>query len=284
METYSVVVESLDGSFQMDTKLTKVNKNELLTVENPHYEEIKAKYAHLARVHLADDDKKDQLPIHVILSVGDYARIKTDRAPLVGQAGEPVAECTKLGWFIMSPGSEFDRQTMLLTQTSHVDYEELCRLDVLGLRDSMEHDQQVVHSEFKEQLQRSVEGWYETGLPWRSNHLHLPSNEIGSLRRLSNLIKKLKRDGHIEEYDAVIRTQLEEGIVEEAPKTTSNKEFYIPHKGIVKESSETTKLRVVYDASAKSDPATPSLNDCLYAGPPSKINSGTYWYNKGHSQ
>ena len=80
METYSVVVESLDGSFQMDTKLTKVNKNELLTVENPHYEEIKAKYAHLARVDLADDDKKDQLPIHVILSVGDYARIKTDRA------------------------------------------------------------------------------------------------------------------------------------------------------------------------------------------------------------
>ncbi len=151
METYSVVVESLDGSFQMDTKLTKVNKNELLSVENPHYEEIKAKYAHLARINLADADKKDQLPIHVILSVGDYARIKTDRAPLVGQAGEPVAEYTKLGWFIMSPGSEFDRQTMPLTQTSHVDYEELCRLDVLGLRDSTEYDQQVVHSEFKEQ-------------------------------------------------------------------------------------------------------------------------------------
>ncbi len=72
----------------------------------------------------------------------------------------------------------------------------------------------------------------------------------------------------MEEYDAVIRTQLEEDIVEEAPKTTSNKEFYIPHKGIEKESSETTKLRVVYDASAKSDSASPSLNDCLYAGPP----------------
>ena len=86
--------------------------------------------------------------------MGDYTRIKTDRAPLVGQAGEPVAEYTKLGWFIMSPGSEFDQQTMLFTQTSHVDYKELCRLDVLGLRDSMEHDQQVVHSEFKEQLQR----------------------------------------------------------------------------------------------------------------------------------
>ena len=36
----------------------------------------------------------------------------------------------------------------------------------------------------------------------------------------------------------------------------------------MKESSETTKLRVVYNASAKSDSATPSLNDCLCAGPP----------------
>ncbi len=58
----------------------------------------------------------------------------------------------------MSPGNEFDRQTMLLTQTSHVDYEQLSRLDVLGLEDSSEHDQKIVHSEFKEQLQRSPEG------------------------------------------------------------------------------------------------------------------------------
>ena len=173
----------------------------------------------------------------------------------------------------MSPGNEIDRQTIFLTQTSHVDYEELCRLDVLGLKDSTEHDQDIVHAEFKEQLQRSAsEGWYETGLPWRSNHPHLPANKYGSLRRLSSLTKKLQRDGHIEEYDAVNRAQLQEGIVEEAPTTITDKEFYIPHKGVVKESSETTKLRVVYDASAKEDPSSPSLNECLYPGPPLQNN------------
>jgi hypothetical protein len=70
---------------------------------------------------------------------------------------------------------------------------------VLGLKDSTEHDQDIVHAEFKEQLQRSAsEGWYETGLPWRSNHPHLPANKYGSLPRLSSLTKKLQRDGHIE--------------------------------------------------------------------------------------
>ena len=47
---------------------------------------------------------------------------------------------------------------MLLTQESHVNYEELCRLDVLGLADTPEHDQGAVYTEFKEQLVRSEEG------------------------------------------------------------------------------------------------------------------------------
>ena len=38
------------------------------------------------------------------------------------------------------------------------------------MADSSEHDQLAVYSEFKEQLVRNNEGWYETGLPWRGNH------------------------------------------------------------------------------------------------------------------
>ena len=79
--------------------------------------------------------------------------------------------------------------------------------------------------------------------------------------------RRLKRDGRIDEYDAVIRAQLQDGIIEEAPKVTINQEFYIPHKPVIKESFETTKMRVVYDASARAEPSAPSLNDCLNPGP-----------------
>ena len=41
---------------------------------------------------------------------------------------------------------------------------------------------------------------------------------------------------------------------------------YIPHKEVVKEDRATTKLRVVYDASAKAL-NEPRLNDCLLPGP-----------------
>lgn len=57
----------------------------------------------------------------------------------------------------MSPGKEFDRRTMLLTQTNQLYYERLCRLDVLGQEDAPIHDQRVVYDEFKEQLNRMNE-------------------------------------------------------------------------------------------------------------------------------
>ena len=36
----------------------------------------------------------------------------------------------------------------------------------------------------------------------------------------------------------------------------------------MRQSAETTKLRIVYDASAHAQEKAPSLNECLYAGPP----------------
>ena len=64
--------------------------------------------------------------MHVMFGSGDYTRIKTDTNPPVGKDGEPIAELTKMGWFLMSPGTEFDRNKMPLTQTSQSDYEGLC--------------------------------------------------------------------------------------------------------------------------------------------------------------
>ena len=101
-------------------------------------------------VHVNDDDTKASLPVHVVLGSGEYARIKTETKPKLEKENDPIAELTKFGWFLMSPGKEFDKNIMLLTQTSQSDYEELCKLDVLGLRDMADHDQTMVYEEFKE--------------------------------------------------------------------------------------------------------------------------------------
>ncbi len=268
LETYEADVEAINADFRMHVNLTKVNKEELLFVDNPRYGEVIKKYPHLHGVEVIEDDVKAQLPIHVVLSSGDYARIKTDTRPRVGGEGQPIAEFTKLGWFVMSPGKEFNQTKMFLTQTSRTDYDDLCRLDVLGLEDKPENDQEQVYAEFKEQLVRSNQGWYEASLPWRGNHPPLPTNEKGSISRLSSLVRKLERTELYNAYDQVIKDQLQEGIIEPVVAEAENREFYLPHRAVIRDKAETTKLRVVYDGSARETPSAPSLNDCLNPGPP----------------
>lgn len=269
VHSYKVNISSVDENFEMSTMLNKVDKSVLLTIPNPGYEELSKKYNHLEQVVMNDNDTKQDLPIHVILGASDYSRVKTETKPKIGQSLEPIAEFTRLGWTVMSAGTESSSSNTYTTRTSGAEYQELCSLDVLGLKDRPEGDQQVVYEEFAEQLSRNEDGRYETNLLWKPGHGTLPTNERGSIKRLDSLVKKLVREPEqFEKYDNIIQEQLNEGIVERAVEEPQGREYYIPHKSVIKETAETTKMRIVFDASAKESDESPSLNDCLETGPP----------------
>ena len=68
-----------------------------------------------------------------------------------------------------------------------------------------------------------------------------------------------------EAYNSIIKDLLENSIMEEITDTeinNSSKEFCMPHRAAICESAEPTKLRVVYDASVKSESGF-SLNGYL---------------------
>ena len=48
----------------------------------------------------------------------------------------------------------------------------------------------------------------------------------------------------------------------------SEKVFYLPQKPVICESAETTKLRIVYDTSAKASKSIISLNESVETDPP----------------
>ena len=139
---------------------------------------------------------------------------------------------------------------------------------MLGIAEKEEINNESVLNKFRSQLLEK-EGFYETGLIWKEGNYKLENNKAGSLGRLNNLLKNLKQEPEkLKEYDDIIKSQLQEGIVERAPEIADgNKEFYLPHKPVYREDADTTKVRVVYDVSAKPTKDSPSLNDCLETGP-----------------
>ena len=185
-ETYNAQVSDTKGNNSISLRVTRVDRAELLSEENPNYKEMISKYGYLKGVTIEDTDSL--LLVHVILGASDYAKIKTRESQRIEAIGEPVAEYTLFGWTIMSPGTETDLDKMFPAQTASSNYEELYRMDVRGLEDKPNGDQSVVYEEFLEQLSRSPEGRYETGLPWKGDHPPLSSNKSGSLKRLGSLV------------------------------------------------------------------------------------------------
>ena len=110
---------------------------------------------------------------------------------------------------------------------------------------------------------------YQVSLPWKEHHPPLPDNLELCRKRLDGLLKRLKQSPQLlSQYNSVIQDQLKGGVVETVTQpalTSSDRTHYLPHHGVIRQDKTTSKLRVIYDASARGD--GPSLNDCLYTGP-----------------
>ncbi|XP_071053604.1 uncharacterized protein [Onthophagus taurus] len=145
------------------------------------------------------------------------------------------------------------------------------RLLGTGISDPEENRSKVelekaVKTLFKETTVVNEEGRYEVQLPWKEGHPPLPNNYNLAKKRLQSVYNKLQATGDVERYSDVFAQWLSEGIIERIPQDEiDNTARYLPHRPVFKESSTTTKVRPVFDASTK-EKRTPSLNDCLEKG------------------
>ncbi|XP_061717738.1 uncharacterized protein LOC133525496 [Cydia pomonella] len=106
---------------------------------------------------------------------------------------------------------------------------------------------------------------YHVKWPWITTPPDLSTNLGLAHGRLISLLKRID-NSTIQAYDKILSEQLEQGIIEIIPDTSQTEEkhpiHYLPHHCIAKGD----KLRLVYDASAKTN-GHKSLNECLYRGP-----------------
>ncbi|CAG2233340.1 unnamed protein product [Mytilus edulis] len=98
-------------------------------------------------------------------------------------------------------------------------------------------------------------GWISTGRAksfWKIKVLYRPDEEKTEL---------------LKQYNGVIQEQLKREIIEKVEEKTDSLIHYIPYHAGITLLKSTTKVRIVYDASSKTNKDVKSLNKCLYRGP-----------------
>ena len=126
----------------------------------------------------------------------------------------------------------------------------------------------TVHDKFLDTI-RWCDGRYEVSLPWKEQHALLPDNYALAVSRLASVLKRLRGNPELfAEYSRIIDEQSSQEIISDVDANAPvqvGRLHYLAHHPVVREDKQTTKVRIVYDASAKS--TGPSLNDCLQTGP-----------------
>ncbi|XP_011858966.1 PREDICTED: uncharacterized protein LOC105556478 [Vollenhovia emeryi] len=208
---------------------------------------------------LADTSFHKPGKIDILLGAGVFWRLLC-----VGQlhmsGGQLILQKTKLGWIVSG--------NILPTKMKHADTEIVtCGV---AFEKTLEEQEQLCEEEFKTTHRRDQDGRFIVGLSFRQDIDQLGESRSTAVKRLRALNRRLDRQPELKmQYKAFLDEYLTLGHMTEVNSSDVQNEtlyHYIPHHAVLKESSTTTKLRVVFDASCKTS-TNVSLNDILRVGP-----------------
>ncbi|XP_055714786.1 uncharacterized protein LOC129808906 [Phlebotomus papatasi] len=233
-------------------------------------------------LHLADPHWYKNSPIDMLIGAQHFWDILKSGVVELGNDLPSLRE-TLFGWVIVGavppPSPSLDKVPSSLSlekvtcqvashATLDFDLSRFFEIEDVPADKPGNSDHLAVESLFLTTTKRSPEGRYIVHLPFNKDSNSLENNMSAACRRFHNLERRLNKNPALKiEYGNIIREYLSLAIVEIVPlNELESPSFYLPHHCVIKEQSSSTKVRIVFNASAKSRSGL-SLNDCLMVGP-----------------
>lgn len=244
-----------------------------LTAQIPTQTLPSQSWSHLRGLTLADSEYHTPGPIDLLLGVDEYAQILQNDV-IKGPPGSPCAQKTTLGWILFGNvynDVSLDQSIVVMHQQIEVDdlLKILWEQDIDNKR-KLTEEEETCEKIYTDTYTRNKDGRYVVNLPLKIKPPRAVKGNTRSiaLKRLIELKRKLERNPKLKEsYTKVLTEYLQLGHMEEVPGHESeNVAVYLPHHAVVREDKETSKVRVVFDASSKGLTGV-SLNDDLMTGP-----------------
>lgn len=244
-----------------------------------------AKWSHLNNLQLADPNFGVPAPIDIMIG-SDLFWGLLENETRKGKPGQPHAIKSSLGWLVagQQPESSPNSLSSFITNADlDRNLQRFWESETIPSHPSLNEEEEIVEAHFHSNYKRDLSGRFIVSIPWKSPRPELGSSKQLATQRLLSLEKRLfQRSGVREaekirklsdqwetykqfmlEYEELGHMSL---LTPEELKMPSPQTYYIPHHFVVKESSTTTKLRVVFDASMSTTSGN-SLNDCMMVGP-----------------
>lgn len=228
-------------------------------------------------ISLADPSFFEDSPIDFILGADKFGACLLPGLKQ-GVAGNLTAQATIFGWIISGSISSVSRPIYSLSAHNcvsigalHDNLEKFWQLEELPVASSLTENQKRCEQHFIDTYQRLDSGRYMVRYPFDDGPPISIGNSFDKCRVILDRVLKrlLKIPLILKQYKAFIAEYEELGHMRPVKLDSfsdSNQVVYLPHHCVIRESSSTTKLRVVFNASSLTSNNT-SLNSHSLVGP-----------------
>ena len=231
------------------------------------------KWDYLSHLQLADPDFGRSGRIDVLLGIDIFTNVM-GHGQRSGPLGSPSAFETSFRW-VLAGNIDIIIPVHIATHTFVISGDNIIRRfwefeESPNSELALSSDEHAVVHHFKVNHRRNNEGTFTVPLPKRPDPKPIGESRSQAMRRFISLECSLRSKNQFEDFKKFMDEYFDIGHTEPIPISDMEKPphevFSLPMHAVYKDSSSTTKTRVVFDASAKSDSGI-SLNDTLLVGP-----------------
>lgn len=185
----------------------------------------------------------------------------------------PYLQDTKLGWLISgviyTKNSNIQNHIQCnFTQEIDANLRKFWEVEDIPYKEKViTEDEKYCENLFNSTTKRETDGRFSVRIPLKESAESLGDSYTGALKRFQSLERKLDRmPSYRNLYCDFMREYTQMNHMSEISSYDSSKHYFLPHHGVFRESSSTTKLRVVFDGSSVTSSGK-SLNDIQWSGP-----------------
>lgn len=227
-------------------------------------------------LHLADPNFNVSSAIDILVGAEVFWSILCNNSIDLGKKQPKLYE-TKLGWLVSGYVPNVGRLSCHLSNDNKVDHDpDLSRfweLDTVSTMHCLSTEERACEQDFLLHTTRNNEGRFVVKMPLKTDPIVLGESYHMAKQRLISLERKFDKNpqfkekylNFMREYEQLGHmTEINSALLAHDQDTLTK--CFLPHHGVLRESSTTTKLRTVFDASAVTSSGY-SLNDIQMVGP-----------------